>query len=93
MFGSAENFAETYAAPIERGGDAEASAALRRKVFPFILRRLKANVVKDLPPMVEQTLWVEMEEDHVRAYERRRRELAALVDMASNGSDSAKVVS
>lgn len=40
--------------------------------------------------MVEQTLWVEMEEDHVRAYERRRRELAALVDMASNGSDSAK---
>lgn len=90
MFGSAENFAETYAAPIERGGDAEASAALRRKVFPFILRRLKANVVKDLPPMVEQTLWVEMEEDHARAYERRRRELAALVDMASKGSDSAK---
>lgn len=90
MFGSAENFAETYAAPIERGGDAEASAALRRKVFPFILRRLKANVVKDLPPMVEQTLWVEMEEEHARAYERRRRELAALVDMASKGSDSAK---
>lgn len=90
MFGSAENFAETYAAPIERAGDAEASAALRRKVFPFILRRLKANVVKDLPPMVEQTLWVEMEEDHARAYERRRRELAALVDMASSGPDSAK---
>ena len=51
--GSAERFRERYEAPIVRQGDGRAGAALRRVVHPFKLRRLKQEVLADLPPKVE----------------------------------------
>jgi SNF2 family DNA or RNA helicase len=51
--GSAERFRERYEAPIVRDGDGRAGAALRRVVHPFKLRRLKQEVLADLPPKVE----------------------------------------
>lgn len=72
MFGTLEEFNARYAVPIQRDGDKEAIEALRRKIFPFILRRLKRDVLKDLPERVDQTLYVEMEPEHRKLYERRR---------------------
>ena len=72
MFGSAGAFERDYVAPIQRIGDKEAARELRRKIHPFILRRLKGDVLKDLPPKVEQVLHVEMGEAQRRLYETRR---------------------
>jgi SNF2 family DNA or RNA helicase len=49
---------------LARGGgelDEEGRAALARGIAPFILRRTKGQVAKDLPPKTEQTLWCDLE--------------------------------
>ena len=73
MLGSVDDFNHQYAGPIQHGADKEATESLRRKIFPFMLRRLKKDVLKELPDRMEQTLYVEMESDHQRFYEERRQ--------------------
>jgi superfamily II DNA or RNA helicase len=53
-------FHERYAAPIEQG-DRERLAALRQKTKPFILRRLKRDVLPELPPRTDMILEVELD--------------------------------
>lgn len=73
MFGSAENFNKNYLTPIQKQDDKEATRELRRKIYPFILRRLKKDVLTELPAKTEQTLFVEMSEPQAKYYEQRRR--------------------
>jgi len=72
MFGSFAQFKRRYAQPIQKEGDKDAAAELRRKIYPFILRRLKSNVLDELPPKSEQTLYIEMNPAQRRLYENRR---------------------
>ncbi len=72
MLGTAEEFNRQYATPIQHQADKEATESLRRKIFPFMLRRLKKDVLKELPDRTEQTLYVEMEPSHAQFYEERR---------------------
>ncbi len=72
MFGSAEDFNSSYTYPIQKFGDKDASESLRRKIFPFILRRLKKDVLDDLPERIDQTIYVEMSEKQHRLYNERR---------------------
>ena len=58
MFGSGGEFERDYVGPIQRTGDKAAAHELRRKIKPFILRRLKTDVLDDLPPKIEQVLTV-----------------------------------
>ena len=55
LLGSAQSFKERFASPIEREGDPEATALLRRVTGPFILRRLKTDrsIIDDLPDKIE----------------------------------------
>lgn len=73
MFGSAEQFNRDYAVPIHHHNDKDAARELRKKIYPFILRRLKRDVIKDLPEKIEQILYVDMSPDQQRFYETRRR--------------------
>jgi superfamily II DNA or RNA helicase len=72
MFGSLGDFVRDYATPIQRDNDKDALAELRSKVAPFILRRLKKDVLKELPDKVEQVLYVEMSAEQKTLYEARR---------------------
>ena len=53
LLGTAEQFQQRFAGPIERDGDAESRRRLRRLIAPFVLRRTKAEVLADLPPRTE----------------------------------------
>jgi hypothetical protein len=55
MLGSASGFRARFAVPVERYGDDEAAARLRRVTRPFLLRRLKTDpkVISDLPEKIE----------------------------------------
>ena len=79
MFGSANQFQENYITPIQKHNDQEAVVHLRRKIYPFVLRRLKRDVLADLPDKIEQTLFVEMGEDQKRFYEQRRQYYATAI--------------
>jgi len=73
MFGPRAEFDRHYTLPIQQQDDREAARELRRKIYPFILRRLKRDVLKELPDKVEQTLFVDMSPEQKRLYESRRR--------------------
>ncbi len=55
LLGPLEAFRRDFALPIERYGNDDAAARLRRIVGPFILRRLKSDptIIQDLPPKNE----------------------------------------
>ena len=73
MLGSAEHYRRCFAGPVERDGDAAARARLRRLVAPFVLRRLKTEVLDDLPPRTEIVLHVELSPAEAALYEALRR--------------------
>ena len=73
MFLGRTEFERDYVQPIQKENDPAAARELRRKIYPFILRRLKAEVLKELPPKVEQVLYVEMGEEQKAYYHQRRR--------------------
>ncbi len=72
MFGTIKEFQKNYANPIQRDSCQITAEDLRRKIRPFLLRRLKNEVAKDLPEKVEQVLMVEMDDDQRSLYESRR---------------------
>ena len=69
--GNHRQFRESYEIPLQ-GQGAQAAAVqqrLKRKVHPFMLRRLKVDVVKELPPKIEKIASCVMSGDQRRAYE------------------------
>ena len=68
--GDYETFKCGYEDPIAEGGSAgeEAQARLKRKLHPFILRRLKKSVAKDLPDKIVKVSYCPMDEDAQREY-------------------------
>ncbi len=85
MFGSMTAFQKDYLTPIQKASDKMAMLQLRRKIYPFILRRLKTEVLKDLPDKTEQVLYVEMNEEHAKFYEKRRAFYQALIQQSIAG--------
>lgn len=55
LLGTRSDFERRFIAPISRG-DSARTAELRRRVAPFILRRLKRDVATELPPKTEVVL-------------------------------------
>lgn len=67
--GSHEFFRTNIERPILEGGtQVEVAQMLNAKTRPFILRRLKADVEKELPPKIESVLHVEMTANQKHLY-------------------------
>ena len=73
FLGSLESFNRRFAIPIERDGDKNARARLKKIIQPFILRRSKEQVLEELPPKTEITIKVELKEEEQAFYEALRR--------------------
>lgn len=69
MLGSQDFFRMEFATPIDKNGDKEAAARLRKLVYPFILRRTKEQVAGDLPDRTEMILWCEMGAEQRKIYD------------------------
>ncbi len=71
----------------------EAKSALSRSIRPFILRRTKENVAKDLPEKVEQTLYVELDKTQRKLYNDLRDHFRAdvLSQVDSVGMNRSKI--
>ncbi len=68
--GRHDAFRQRYELPIARGGpDAQdAQLRLRRKLHPFLLRRLKRDVAKELPPKIEKVSFCKLTSDQRAVY-------------------------
>lgn len=73
LLGSKKSFADQYGRPIHRGEQA-AVRQLKKLVQPFILRRRKSEVLKDLPPKTEIIQTISLPEDERAFYEASRRQ-------------------
>jgi superfamily II DNA or RNA helicase len=62
LLGERRQFQRLYRTPIENGGDAQRAAALSRRVQPFLLRRTKDAVARDLPPKMQIVEAIELDE-------------------------------
>ncbi len=72
MFGGLAKFNRHYLFPIQQNINREVAGDLKKKIYPFILRRLKKDVLHDLPEKVEKVLYVEMSPEQQKFYEQRR---------------------
>ena len=81
LLGTLDQFRKRFQEPVERDQDAEALSRLRRIVSPFLLRRIKSEVLAELPPRTEITLELEPSKEESAFLEAlRRQSLAALDD-------------
>ncbi len=69
FLGGYDRFKERYELPILRDQDQHALSALARKIKPFMLRRLKKDVIKELPEKIEQVSWCELEPTQAKTYQ------------------------
>ena len=68
LLGSREQFTVGFRQPVE-AGDTDKLDVLRRRVAPFILRRMKRDVAKELPPKTEIVRPIELGDDERELYE------------------------
>ena len=61
-------FQKTYELPIVTDNDEKMRERLRRMVHPFILRRMKKQVLKELPDKMEETIYVSLDQDQKKLY-------------------------
>ena len=73
LLGTLNRFNERFAIPIERYHNRDARLKLKKLIRPFILRRIKSQVLEELPPRTEVTLEVEMSEEEKLFYEALRQ--------------------
>lgn len=78
LLGPLNKFEERYGRPIDQG-DSKAAARLRAVIHPFILRRTKIEVAKDLPPKIEIDKVVDLAPDQRAIYTQVLREVRAHV--------------
>ncbi len=65
---SHRSFVEKLEKPVVKSGDKDASEQLRKLVKPFMLRRLKSDVLKELPPKTEFVRRVQLSDDERKVY-------------------------
>lgn len=88
VFGGWESFRNRFATPIEKHNDPVARENLSQRLQPFILRRTKEKVLKELPSRTEVVQYVDLSPEERVQYETIRRSaigeiqnLAALPDI------------
>jgi SNF2 family DNA or RNA helicase len=79
MLGSMEFFRQEFAIPIDKFGETEQKEHLKKILYPFILRRTKEQVAKDLPEKTETVLFCEMEHEQRKIYDAYRNEFRARI--------------
>lgn len=94
--GSQSKFKQRFEIPIVRAEDKKAAAQLRQRVMPFILRRMKKDVLKELPDKVERKLIGEMTPQQMKVYRayfmKSQRDFMREVSLASPGERRIKIL-
>ncbi|RMG86188.1 MAG: DEAD/DEAH box helicase, partial [Bacteroidetes bacterium] len=72
LLGNFTFFKKAFITPIEKGGDEARKEELRQLVAPFLLRRTKEEVAKDLPELDIRVFYSEMAPEQKKLYEKEK---------------------
>lgn len=84
LLGSKQYFKDIYAVPIDKFKGSKRSLELQNKVKPFILRRTKQQVAKDLPEKTEMVLYCEMQQEQRHIYDSYEKEFREYISATTN---------
>ena len=74
MLGTMDFFKHEFSIPIDKFGEKEQKEHLRKLLYPFILRRTKEQVARDLPEKSEMILFCEMGQEQRKIYDAYRND-------------------
>ncbi len=83
---SYQAFRENLEQPIVESHDEIASARLRQMIRPFILRRMKKDVLKELPAKIERPVYTKLTEMQQTLYDASLMQLLAALDQQSDSA-------
>lgn len=89
LLGNRRNFRDLYATSIDKFKNKRSLLTLQSKITPFMLRRTKQEVAKDLPKKTEMVLYCEMSEPQRAVYATYEKELRDFIE-SRNDDDLAK---
>jgi superfamily II DNA or RNA helicase len=92
LLGGRSDFNDRYVKPITIG-DELAATRLRRRIRPFVLRRLKSEVATELPPRTDVVLHCELSKSERRTYDAvRAATQEEIVERLSSGNNVLQVL-
>jgi SNF2 family DNA or RNA helicase len=92
ILGNLAYFKEEFAYPIEKLRDKGKEEKLKTIIAPFLLRRTKEMVAKDLPSLTETVYYCEMSDEQKDLYESRKSEVRNLLmaSIAEHGTEKSR---
>ena len=75
-----KRYKEQIEQPIVRDNDQETMVRLQKMISPFILRRLKKDVLKDLPDKVEENMYVKLEGEQQKLYDAHVKRMKLMLE-------------
>lgn len=85
-------FKRSYETPIAKDGDREALATLGRLTGPFVLRRLKADVLRELPEKMEMEVYSKFKEKQKELYMANAAKLKAELEDGEHPADKLQIL-
>lgn len=94
LLGTLGFFKRSFVQPIEKKGNEEREDKLKELINPFILRRTKNEVARELPPVFEQVRFVNMAESQLRLYEEEKSQVrnALLENLEDVGLEKSSIM-
>jgi len=90
LLGNFNRFKKYYMTPITKRNSVEKGKKLKTLIDPFILRRTKEMVAKDLPQMTEQVVYCDMTQEQKEFYEREksgiRNEITGMFNVSNSNA-------
>ncbi|MCD0467913.1 DEAD/DEAH box helicase [Flavobacterium sp. ENC] len=90
ILGSYTFFAENFKIPIEKKQDENSLSELKTLIQPYILRRTKEQVLKDLPELSEQIYYCDMDPEQEKLYEKEKSKARNFL-LKTDGSSADKI--
>jgi SNF2 family DNA or RNA helicase len=79
-----DRFRQDFETPISKNKDELVTSRLRKMVSPFILRRIKKDVLKDLPDKMEEVRYARFDDDQQKVYDGQVVRMKQLIATAGN---------
>jgi SNF2 family DNA or RNA helicase len=89
--GTRKDFQDRYEKPLAAGDSAGVWPRLLRRVKPWMLRRTKSEILKELPPKIEQVVQVELSPEQKAAYTQLQIAARAEVDAMRESGGAARM--
>ncbi|WP_456315585.1 DEAD/DEAH box helicase [Pseudomonas shirazensis] len=90
ILGTYNFFAANFKIPIEKKQDENSLSELKNLIQPYILRRTKEQVLKDLPELTEQIYYCDMDPEQEKLYEQEKSKARNFL-LKTDGSSPDKI--